>query len=104
MTGSPFAIVRETTNQEGDPMSTQRRDIYLKIEALNDYSPVAPLTCARRYGGDCMFNYGHESGRLTANEITEAAVDALVYREYLDSHYSIPNTSKLVQADLNEPP
>ncbi len=85
-------------------MNFQRRDIYLKIEPLNDYSPLAPFICARRYGRDCMFNEGHESGRIPASEIIEALVDALIYREYFDGHYTIPNTGKLVQPDANEPP
>jgi FtsP/CotA-like multicopper oxidase with cupredoxin domain len=84
-------------------MNFQRRDIYIKIEPLNDYSPLAPVICARRYGRDCMFNEGHESGRIPPNEIIEATVDALVYREYFDGHYTVPNTAKLVGADVNEP-
>jgi FtsP/CotA-like multicopper oxidase with cupredoxin domain len=81
-----------------------RRDIYLKIEPLAAYSPLAPLTCARRYGRDCMFNQGHESGRIPAREILGASLEALVYREYFDSHYTQPVTAKLVAADVNEPP
>lgn len=80
------------------------RDIYLKIEPLAAYSPLAPLTCARRYGRDCMFNTGHESGRIPAHEILGASLDALVYREYVDTHYTQPVTTKLVGADVNEPP
>lgn len=82
----------------------RRRDIFLKIEAVKDYSPYAPLLCARHYGRDCMFNAGHESGRLSAQEILGAGLDALVFREYLDPGYSIPNTAKLIRADANEPP
>jgi FtsP/CotA-like multicopper oxidase with cupredoxin domain len=85
-------------------MSFQRRDIYLKIEPLNGYSPLAPVLCGRRYGRDCMFNPGHELGRVTPQEIAEATLDALVYREYLDPHYTVQNTAKLVASDVNEPP
>src|SRR5215813_8464023 len=85
-------------------MNLQRRDIYLKIEPLGDYSPLAPVICGKRYGRDCMFNEGHESGHIPSNEIIEATVDGLIYREYMDGHYTIPNTAKLVQPDVNEPP
>jgi hypothetical protein len=51
-----------------------------------------------------MFNEGHESGCLSASEVIEATVNALVYREYFDGHYTIPNTAKLIAADVNEPP
>lgn len=85
-------------------MKFTRRDIWLKIEPLSDYSPLAPIICSRHYGRDCMFNPGHESGRVAPQEIFSAALDALVYREYLDPHYSIPNTAKIIEADVNEPP
>jgi hypothetical protein len=70
-----------------------RRDIFLKIERLDAYSPLAPILCARHYGRDCMFGPGHELGRLSNEEIMGATVDALVFREYLDPHYTIPNTA-----------
>ena len=38
-----------------------RRDIFLQIEPLQGYSPLAPLLCARRYGRDCQRNMGHAS-------------------------------------------
>ena len=50
-------------------MEFHRRDIFLKIEPLASYSPLAPIVCARRYGRDCMFNPGHEYGRILADEI-----------------------------------
>ena len=85
-------------------MSFRRRDIFLKIEPLSSYSPLAPVACARHYGRDCMFNPGHDSGRIPAQEILASTADALVYREYLDSHYTVPNKAKLIEADVNEPP
>lgn len=85
-------------------MNIQRRDIWLKIEPLNAYSPLAPIACARHYGRDCMFLPGHESGRVSPQEIASATLDALVFREYLDPHYFIPNTAKIIRADVNEPP
>jgi plastocyanin len=51
-----------------------------------------------------MFNQGHELGRVQPGEIVSATLDALVYHEYFDSHYTQPNTAKLVPADVNEPP
>jgi plastocyanin len=84
-------------------MEFRRRDIFLKIEPLLSYSPLAPIVCSRRYGRDCMYNAGHEYGRVQADEILASTLDALVYREYLDPHFTIPNTAKLVPADVNEP-
>jgi plastocyanin len=84
-------------------MEFRRRDVFLKIEPLLSYSPLAPVVCARRYGRDCMYNVGHEYGRVQADEILASTLDALVYREYLDPHFTIPNTAKIVPADVNEP-
>ncbi|HXU37452.1 MAG TPA: LodA/GoxA family CTQ-dependent oxidase [Blastocatellia bacterium] len=83
---------------------SKRRDIFLKIEPLGGYSPLAPIMCARHYGRDCMFGEGHEYGRLTPAEIFGATLDALVYREYLDPDYTIHNTKKIIESDANEPP
>ena len=47
---------------------------------------------------------GHEIGRVQPSEIAASTVDALIYREYLDEHYTVPNTAKLVESDVNEPP
>ena len=33
-----------------------------------------------------------------------STADGLVYREYLDAHYTVPNKAKLIEADVNEPP
>jgi FtsP/CotA-like multicopper oxidase with cupredoxin domain len=80
------------------------RHIFLRIEPLSRYSPLAPIACARHYGRDCMFNEGHELGRVSADEIAATSLDALVYREYLDPNYTVPRTDKLIAADVNEPP
>lgn len=85
-------------------MNLKPRHIFLKIEPLARYSPLAPVVCSRRYGRDCMFNVGHELGRVTADEIAATLLDALVYREYLDPGYTTPRTDKLIAADVNEPP
>jgi plastocyanin len=84
-------------------MEFRRRDVFLKIEPLLSYSPLAPIVCSRHYGRDCMYNVGHEYGRVQADEILASTLDALVYREYLDPHFTIPNTAKIVPADVNEP-
>jgi FtsP/CotA-like multicopper oxidase with cupredoxin domain len=51
-----------------------------------------------------MFGAGHELGRVQPGEIVATTLDALVYHEYFDGHYTQPNTAKLVTADVNEPP
>jgi len=84
-------------------MEFHRRDIYLKIEPLASYSPLAPILCSRHYGRDCMYNMGHEYGRVMPEEILSSTLDAVVYRQYFDSHYTLPNKAKLVEADVNEP-
>lgn len=85
-------------------MEFRRRDIFLKIEPLLSYSPLAPVVCARRYGRDCMFNPGHDYGRIPSDEILASTLDALVYREYIDPHFTVPDKAKIVEADVNEPP
>src|SRR5688572_2237469 len=84
-------------------MELVRRDIFLKIEYIPDYSPLAPVICSRQFGRDCMYSHGHETGRIPANEIFDARLDALVYHEYLDPGYTIPNKTKIIEADVNEP-
>ena len=85
-------------------MRCARRDVFLLIEPVADYSPLAPVLCARRYGRDCQFHEGHELGRIPAEEILQTRVEALVYREYLDPEYTTPNPVALVPADVTEPP
>jgi FtsP/CotA-like multicopper oxidase with cupredoxin domain len=82
------------------------RDIYLKIERMPGYSPVAPadhVTPPVQYGRDCMRNEGHEDGRIPDDEIAARRLTAVVYREYLDPTYLIPKPDRLVAADINEP-
>src|SRR5260370_36411203 len=82
------------------------RDIYLKIEQIAGYNPVSPEpkpTPPRAYRRDCMRNMGHESGVIPAAEVDARAFTAVVYREYLDSAYTIPKPDKIVAADVNEP-
>ena len=81
-----------------------RRDIYLRIEVLPSYSPLAPILCSRRWGRDCMRNMGHELGRIPADEIFAATVNAVVYRQYHDRHFLQPVTDKLIAVDAAEPP
>jgi len=83
---------------------TKCRDIYLKIEKLPAYSPVAPDDAEHhRYRVDCMRNMGHEDATIPNAEVEQRRIDALVYREYLDPDYTIANTAKVIAADINEP-
>lgn len=80
------------------------RDVYLCIEKLPAYSPLAPDDGEHgHYGRDCMRNHGHEDTRIPQAEIERRRVDALVYREYLDPSYTVPNSAPLVVADVTEP-
>jgi FtsP/CotA-like multicopper oxidase with cupredoxin domain len=80
------------------------RDIYLRIEKLPGYSPVAPENGEHgKYGRDCMRMHGHEDGRIPQAEIERRRVGAVVYREYLDPGYTAPNTARLVAQDVTEP-
>jgi FtsP/CotA-like multicopper oxidase with cupredoxin domain len=82
------------------------RNVYLKIQSIHGYSPVAPDTHVGppiQYGRDCMRNTNHDDGTIPADEIAARRLTALVYREYLDAAYLIPKPDKLVVADINEP-
>ena len=82
----------------------RRRDIYLKIEKVPGYSPVAPDDSEHdKYRVDCLRGEGHEDGRIPDGEVEMRRLDALTYREYLDPDYTVPNTAKIVPADINEP-
>jgi FtsP/CotA-like multicopper oxidase with cupredoxin domain len=82
------------------------RNLYLKIQTIRGYSPVAPDTHVSppiQYGRDCMRNVNHEDGLIPADEIAARSLTALIYREYLDAGYLIPKPDKIVLADINEP-
>ncbi len=82
------------------------RHVYLKIERIEEYSPVQPQEKAPppiQYGRDCMRNEGHEDGIIPESEIEARTMTAIVYREYLDPGYLFPKTDKLIEADINEP-
>jgi FtsP/CotA-like multicopper oxidase with cupredoxin domain len=88
------------------PHVWHERHVYLKIERIENYSPVKPLeeeAGLAKYGRDCMRNKGHENGVIPQAEIDARALDAIVYREYMDSAYLIPKPDKLILADINEP-
>lgn len=88
------------------PMVWSERHVFLKIERMKGYSPVKPLeeeAAQEEYARDCMRNKGHEDGKIPPAEIQARAVDAVIYREYLDSAYIIPKPDKLIAADINEP-
>jgi FtsP/CotA-like multicopper oxidase with cupredoxin domain len=80
------------------------RHIYLKIEPLNNYTPVAPDDAEHhKHRLDCMRNMGHEDGTIPPSEIDRRRLEALVYREYLDANYTILKTDPLIPEDINEP-
>jgi plastocyanin len=80
------------------------RHVYLKIEKLREYSPVAPdAHDHHRTPVDCMRNHGHEDGTIPVTEVQRRTLDALVYREYTDKNFTIPTTAPLIAADINEP-
>ncbi len=83
------------------------RNIYLKIEEIEDYSPVDPQIDKplppTKYRRDCLRLPGHESAIIPDDEVAARAVDAIVFREYADADYIIPKTYKLINADINEP-
>src|SRR5262245_28586188 len=83
------------------------RNVYLKIERIPDYSPVAPdmhVSPPSMYARDCMRNMGHEDGKIPDDEVAARRLTALIYREYLDPQYLAPKPDKLIAADVNEPP
>lgn len=74
------------------------RNIYLKIEALFDYSPVRPdehVSPPIVYMRDCMFNVGHEDGTIPQDEVNARRLTALIYREYLGAGYLVPKPDKI---------
>ena len=80
------------------------RDVYLKIERMPGYSPLASDDAERNlFRRDCMFNHGHEDGKIPDSEVALSRLDAIVYREYLDPGYTTPNMAPLITADVNEP-
>ncbi|HEY8411675.1 MAG TPA: galactose oxidase-like domain-containing protein [Pyrinomonadaceae bacterium] len=88
------------------PMAWSERHVFLKIERMEGYSPVKPLeeeAAQEEYARDCMRNKGHEDGKIPPAEIQARSLDAIIYREYLDSAYIIPKPDKLIAADVNEP-
>ncbi|GJL75335.1 galactose oxidase-like domain-containing protein [Nitrosomonas sp.] len=82
------------------------RNIYLKIEQIEDYSPVEPDEKAPppiEYRRDCMRGEGHLDGTIPASEVKARSLTALTYREYLDSGYVLPKVDKIIRNDINEP-
>lgn len=85
------------------PADCGEQHIYLKIERVEGYNPVEPQEKSAQYGRDCMRNEGHENALIPQSEIDARALNAVIYREYLDSAYLIPKLDKLILADINEP-
>lgn len=83
---------------------TRSRNIYLKIEKLSAYSPVAPDDAEHDiYRRDCMRNMGHEDSHIPAGEVDRRRMDAVVYREYTDCSCTILKNDPIIKADINEP-
>lgn len=102
---SPETGVEIKTRPPQPPVCDERH-IYLKIERIEDYSPVQPqdkVVPPVQYGRDCMRGHGHENGLIPQAEIDARSLNAVIYREYLDSGYLVPKPDKLIAADINEP-
>lgn len=83
---------------------TRCRDVYLKIEKIPAYSPVAPDDAEHhKHRRDCMRNPRHEDTTIPHAEVEQRKFDAVVYREYLDPAFTVPNPAPLVASDINEP-
>src|SRR5437867_4093097 len=81
-------------------------NIFPKNEGVASYNPGNPETKPappKKYRRDCMRGPGHEDATIPPSEVNARALSALVYREYLDSAYTIPKPDKIVLADVNEP-
>lgn len=82
------------------------RNVYLKIEQISGYSPVAPMEKTAppiQYKRDCLYGQGHLNGVIPEAEVLARSVTAVVYREYEDADFLVPVVRKLVQSDINEP-
>ncbi len=80
------------------------RHIYLKIEGVQNYSPVAPDDAEHhKHRLDCMRNMEHTDATIPQAEVDRRSLDALVYREYLDAAYTVIKNTPLIAADINEP-
>lgn len=80
------------------------RHIYLKIETIPNYSPVAPDDAEHhKHRLDCMRNMEHADATIPQSEVDRRSLDALVYREYLDAAFTVLNNAPLIAADVNEP-
>lgn len=78
-------------------------NVYLKIERILGYNPIAPQDEMGQFRRDCARNVGHEDGRVPDGEVALRSVDALVYREYVDVTYTTPNSAPLIANDVTEP-
>ncbi|MGV8711907.1 MAG: galactose oxidase-like domain-containing protein [Nitrosomonas sp.] len=80
------------------------RHIYLKIETIPNYSPVAPDDAEHhKHRLDCMRNMDHADATISETEVDRRSLNALVYREYQDAAYTMLNDAPLITADINEP-
>jgi FtsP/CotA-like multicopper oxidase with cupredoxin domain len=82
------------------------RNVFLRIEQIDKYSPVAPMAKVAppiQYRRDCLYGTGHGNGLIPDAEVLGRSLTGLVYREYHDPDFLLPVVDKLVDADINEP-
>ena len=81
------------------------RDIYLKIEHLRLLAGRAGRSCdaADRVPPRLHAQHGPRGRHDPVDEVNARRLTALIYREYLDSHFLVPKPDKLIAADVNEP-
>lgn len=78
------------------------RHIYLRIEAVPNYSPVAPDDAEHhKHRLDCMRNMEHTDTTIQQAEVDRRSLDALAYREYLDAAHAAVKNTPFIAADIN---
>ena len=101
--GSPCTCGRPADDREAE-VRLKPRHVFLKIEPLARYSPLAPILCSRHYGRDCMFNPGHELGRVSRRGDRCGVARRSRLPRVPGPGVHVPKTAKLIAADVNEPP
>ncbi len=86
-------------------MKNAIQNVYLKIEPIYRYSPVDPAPDHDYvYRQDCFRRLGHEDGTISMHESRQRMLNAIVYREYTDATFTIPDDRPLIASDISEPP
>lgn len=80
------------------------RHIYHRIEAVPNYSPVAPDDAEHhKHRLDCMRNMEDTDATIQQTEVDGRSLDALAYREYLDAAHTAVKNTPLIATDIHEP-